>query len=67
MMMEIGSARAASKLAAAEDEISKRLNELPLTQGNVEELRALLSAINMLDRAKVKSIASRPSIQESHS
>jgi len=56
-LMEINSPRIASKIAAAEDAVSKRLNELPLNQANAEELQALISAINKLQRAKVEAVA----------
>jgi|KBSMisStaDraftv2_1062788.scaffolds.fasta_scaffold01662_8 DNA uptake protein ComE-like DNA-binding protein len=59
-MMEIDSPRIALKIAAAEDAISKRLNELPLNQANAEELQALLSASNKLDRAKAEAVAKYP-------
>jgi hypothetical protein len=56
-MMELDSPRVVSKLAAEEDAISKRLNELPLNQANAEELQALMSAINKLHRAKAEVVA----------
>ena len=56
-LMEINSPRIASKIAAAEDAVSKRLNELPLNQANAEELQALISAISKLHRAKAEAVA----------
>ena len=59
-MMEIDSPRIALKIAAAEDAISKRLNELPLNQANAEELQALLTASKKLDGAKAEAVAKYP-------
>ena len=59
-MLEIDSPRIASKIAAAEDAVSKRLNELPLNQANAEELQALISAINKLRSAKAEAMARHP-------
>ena len=56
-MLEIDSPRVASKIAAAEDAVSKRLNELPMNQANAEELQALISAINKLQSAKAEAVA----------
>jgi hypothetical protein len=55
-MMELDGPRVVSKLAA-EDAVSKRLNELRLNQANVEELQALMSAIKKLHRAKAEAVA----------
>lgn len=66
-MMEIDSPSIASKIAAAEDAISKRLDELPLDKANAEELRALLSAIIKLDRAKTELDRAQSESVEKHS
>jgi hypothetical protein len=51
-MLERRRARSSSKIAAAEKAITKRLNELPVSKENAEELQALMSAINKLNGAK---------------
>jgi hypothetical protein len=51
-MLERRRARSASKIAAAEKAITKRLNELPVSKENAEELQALMSAVNKLNGAK---------------
>jgi hypothetical protein len=51
-MLERRRARSASKIAAAEKAITNRLNELPLSQENVAELQALVSAVKKLEQAK---------------
>jgi len=56
-MLEIDSPRIASKIAAAEDALSKRLSELPLNQANAEELQALISAVNKLQSFKAEAVA----------
>ena len=56
-MMELDSPSVVSKLAQAEDAVSKRLNELTVNQANAEELQALMSAINKLHRAKAEAVA----------
>lgn len=54
-MLEGDRPRVPEKLAAAEHAISKRLDELPLSQANAAELEALLSAINKISRVKNES------------
>lgn len=51
-MLERRRTRTVSKIAEAERAITKRLHELPVSKENVEELQALMNAIDKLDRAK---------------